>query len=75
MTLVPGDAFAAETFIERENGRFVVYLEVHFWEGDNPDKVATYRHRIQDYATRKQAEVATKWILVGTNRDSKFPIG
>ncbi|MFN8373061.1 MAG: AP2 domain-containing protein [Anaerolineae bacterium] len=68
-----GDAFAAEIFIEEEHGRFVVYLQVHFWEGASEDKLTTYSHRVQDYPTRRAAEIAARWIKSAANRDLKYP--
>lgn len=73
MSEFPGDAFAVAVYIEEEKGRFVLYLEVHFWEPETEDKVGTYRHRIQDYPTRRQAEVAAKWIKSAAERDIQDP--
>ncbi len=75
MSDFPDDAFAAETFVEKEKGRFVVYLEVHFWENATEGKVATYRHRIQEYSTQRKAEIAAEIIRRAANRDIKYPPG
>ena len=63
------NAVAAKAFIEEEAGRWVVYLEAGFWEEeqiDNPTQ--TTRHRIADYATRQEAEVAARWMERGADR-------
>jgi intergrase/recombinase len=69
----PADAFAVEIFIEPEKGRFVVYMEVHFWEADSEEKITTRRHRIQDYPTRQKAEIAGRWIKATAERDIRHP--
>ncbi|HFC11967.1 MAG TPA: AP2 domain-containing protein [Anaerolineae bacterium] len=69
------NAVLAETFIEREKGRWVVYLEVSFWElekaGD--EQFETVRHRIQDYAKKREAEIAANLVKRAANRDLPAP--
>jgi len=70
----PAKAVAAKSWIEEENGRWVVYLEAGFWEAeesDNPMQVV--RHRIADYATRREADVAATWMERGAERNLRTP--
>ena len=62
-----------ETFVEEENGRFVVYLEVGFWETDNPNPFQTVRHRIQEYPTYQKAKVAAHLFKRGAAKDLPNP--
>jgi hypothetical protein len=56
------EALSAHTFVERERGQWVVYLEVLFWD-------QTCRHRIATYRTERQARVAADWIRRGAQRE------
>jgi len=57
----PGIAAAA--VVEKENGRWVVYLEVGFWETQGEDgPVRTERKRIADYPSEQSAKIAAQWI-------------
>ncbi len=67
------NAVWVETFVEEENGRFVVYLEVGFWETDENESFQTVRHRIQEYATRPKAEMAAKMFKRGAAKDLREP--
>jgi hypothetical protein len=63
-------AVATKASIEEDNGRWVVYLETAFWVEDaNSNPLQTVRHRIRDFATKKEAEVAAAWIERGAERD------
>ncbi len=71
--LEPARAVGSSTFIQEEQGRWVVYLEVGFWEaGDTPMKVT--RSRINDYPTRHDAEVAASWIQRSSDRGVSRPV-
>ena len=53
--------------VEKEQGRWVVYLDVAFWrEAAAADKdfnpLENERKRIRDYSTKTEAEVAAHWI-------------
>jgi hypothetical protein len=62
--------------VEAENGRWVVYLEVGFWEPNEPDNIQTVRHRIQAYPKKRLAEIAAHWIERGASKDlSQPPLG
>lgn len=62
--------------VEEEKGRWVVYLEVGFWEPNEPDNVQTVRHRIQAYPKKRLAEIAAHWIERGASKDlSQPPLG
>lgn len=69
------NATLVRTEVVPENGRWVVYLEVDFFEpeeeGDN--KFQTVRHRIQDYPKQRLAEIAAEWIRRGAERDITDP--
>lgn len=62
-----------EAFVAEEDGRFVVYLEVGFWETDEAEPFQSVRHRIQEYATRQKAEVAAKLFQRNAGRDLRNP--
>ncbi len=62
-----------ETFVEKEKGQWVVYLEVTFWESERDFPLKTERHRIQAYRKQSQAEVAANWYQRAANRDLRFP--
>lgn len=69
------NATFVETVIEEENGRYVLYLLVDFFEPDNDEdeKFQTVRHRIQDYPRRRAAEIAAVWIERAAKRDLPGP--
>lgn len=59
----PGDhAIAVETYVEERNGRWVVEIVVIF-----PDEAV--RKTINDYPTKRHAEVAASWMKRGAQRD------
>lgn len=65
-------AVASKASVEEDNGRWVVFLEAGFWsaeQGDNPLQMV--RHRIADYSTRHEAEVAASWMERGAEREFK----
>lgn len=62
---VPLDAI---TRVEKENGRWVVYLNVQSWEPDQSNPVANNWKRINDYATESEANVAATWFKRSANR-------
>jgi hypothetical protein len=66
-------AVGSHTVIEEEEGRWVVYLEVGFWEAAQEGPIHTNRRRIKDYATRREAEVAASWIERSTDRSMIRP--
>ena len=62
--------------VEQEKGRWVVYIEVTFWELDKENPLQHYRHRIQDYPTKRKAELAASWIKRAAERDiGSAPMG
>ena len=68
------NAILAETTIEEENGQWVVYLEVVFWDTDQIEEpLQSVRHRIQAYRSRNRAEIAAHWIKRGAQRDLRKP--
>jgi hypothetical protein len=52
-----------------EGGRWAVYLSVSYWEFVDEPRLHTVRHRIEDYPTRRLAEIAAQWIARYANRD------
>ena len=73
--LPPG--VAARASIVRENGRWVVYLDVGFWNNaDGSVPLKTERKRIADYASEQDAQVAARWIERGADRNlTRAPLG
>jgi hypothetical protein len=67
------NAQKVETRIEEEKGRWVVYLEVTFWESEQDYPLKTVIHRVQDFSTKKQAEVAAKLYRRTVDRDMEEP--
>ena len=66
----PADAIAVRALIERERGRWVVFLEVTMVP-DREDCVVT--HRIADFATEREADVAARWMVRAAGRDLPRP--
>lgn len=65
---MPGDeALAVETYVTEERGRWVVEIVVVF-----ADEVV--RRRVNDYPTRRHAEIAASWIKRGSERDIEGPM-
>ena len=60
-------AIAVETYVQQERGRWVVEIVVVF-----TDEVV--RRRINDYPTRRHAEIAANWIKRGAQRDIEGPL-
>jgi hypothetical protein len=65
----PENAVAAKASIAEESGRWVVYLETGFLAGGNDNPVEVVRHRIADYSSRRDAEVAANWVERGADKD------
>lgn len=63
----PGDeAIAVETYVTEEKGRWVVEIVVLF-----PDEAV--RKRVNDYPTKRHAEIAASWMKRSANRDIPGP--
>lgn len=62
-----GPALAVETYVTEKAGRWVVEIAVMFEEG------AVHR-TVNDYKTRRHAEIAAQWIKRGANRDIEGPV-
>ena len=70
---VPLDAIAR---VEKENGRWVVYLNVQSWEpSEEEHPVANNWKRINDYSTEQEAKVAASWYEKSANRTIRPPMG
>lgn len=67
---IPGDAIAVRAFVEHQRGRWVVYLEITMVP-DREDYLVT--HRIADYSTRSDADVAARWMVRAAGRDIPRP--
>ncbi len=61
-----GPAVAVETFVREQSGRWLVEIVVVF-----PDDVV--RRIVNDYPTRRQAEIAASWIKRAAERDIEGP--
>ncbi|MEM9800966.1 MAG: hypothetical protein AAGA20_11620 [Planctomycetota bacterium] len=63
-----------EARVEREDGRFVVYLDVFMTDASGaPTRVAT--KRIADYSSASKADVAATWMLRAARRQASDPTG
>ncbi len=62
--------------VEKESGRWVVYLNVPTWEPDHDEHpVANNWKRINDYATESDAKVAATWYERSANKTTRPPTG
>ncbi len=59
-------ALLVETFVEKEDGQWVVYIEVLF-------KDQVVRRRLNKYFTKEKAQIAANYIKRCANRDIPFP--
>ncbi len=59
-------ALLVETFVEKEDGQWVVYIEVMF-------KDTVVRRKLNRYFTKEKAEIAASYIKRCANRDLPFP--
>jgi len=66
----PAQALAVRAIIEHDRGRWALHLEVAMIP-DREDYVV--RHRIADYATEREAQVAARWITAAAERDLPHP--
>ncbi len=64
--------YVAMSVVE-ERGRWVVYMEVGFWEPHQEPPLQAVRHRIQDYSNRRLAEIAASWMKRAAERDLAQP--
>lgn len=64
------DALDARCTVTREQGRWVLWLEV-LMIPDRDDFVV--RHRIRDFATERDALVAARWTARAARRDLPHP--
>lgn len=58
----PDPAIAVETFVRHERGRFHVDIVVAFPDG-------AVRRTVNDYRSRREAEIAASWIRRAADRD------
>ena len=59
------------TRVESPSGRWVVWLNVQSWSSGAADQdhpINNQWKQINDYATRREAEVAARWIERSVNR-------
>lgn len=69
-------ALEAMIRITQDQGRWVVYLNVPFWDPRvDQHPVSNRWKRINDYATKQEAEVAAHWYQRSANRHTKPPTG
>jgi hypothetical protein len=60
-----------EARVEHERGRWAVYLDVFMVDDDGRPSGVQVR-RIDDYPTRRQAEVAAAWMLRAARRRPRW---
>lgn len=64
------EGIAASGIVVEESGRWVVYLEIGFWDNNDPTQpLHIKRHRIAEYNTRERAEVAAHWMQRSADRN------
>jgi len=67
---VAKDGIGVSGVVVEEGGRWVVYLEIGFWEHNDPAQpLRIKRHRIAEYSTRERAEVAASWMQRSADRN------
>ncbi len=65
------DALGVESKVVPENGRWVVYLGIAFWDADATDNpVETVWHRIADFPSADAAAVAASWYERAADRSN-----
>ncbi|MDQ7082710.1 MAG: hypothetical protein Q9N34_06955 [Aquificota bacterium] len=64
--MFPSKALLAETFVEKIDGQWVVFVEVIFED-------ETVRREVGRYFTEEQARIAANYIRRNINRDIPFP--
>lgn len=62
----PEAAIAVDTFVSEERGRWFVDIVVVFADG-------AVRRRVNDYPSRRRAEIAADWIKRTADRDVDGP--
>lgn len=67
MTSHADPAFAVDTFVVEEAGRWHVEIVVLFAD-------EAVRRRINSYPTKRHAEIAATWIKRGAQRDIEGPL-
>lgn len=67
-TFQPEAGLGLEVEIQQENGRWAVYLITTFWAPARDLPIERVSRRIQDFPSRRQAEVAAAWYLRGAQR-------
>ena len=67
---VAKDGIGATGMVVEENGRWAVYLEIGYWQNDDPSQpLQIKRHRIADYSTAERARVAAQWMQRSADRN------
>lgn len=70
----PDRALGVRATLEPERGRWVVYLDVSFWnEGSEDQPIKTVRRRIETYATKERAELAASFMVRAAAREQAHP--
>ncbi len=71
----PDTAMSATTRVIEESGRWVVMLNVDFWEPEEEEgnPINSVWKRINDYSTQQEAETAATWIGRAANRNLSHP--
>ena len=67
---VAKDGVGVSGIVVEEAGRWVVYLEIGYWEQNDPTQpLRVMRHRIAEYGTRQRAEIAVSWMQRSSDRN------
>ncbi|MEL6890631.1 MAG: hypothetical protein AAFP84_03475 [Actinomycetota bacterium] len=61
------EAIAVDTNVREDRGRWIVEISVVFHDG-------AIRRTVNDYPTRRHAEIAASWIRRAADRDIEGPI-
>lgn len=68
------DALGVDSVVVFEQGRWVVYLVVTMWNAAATEQpFERLRHRIRDYATRDDADIAAAWMQRAAARERRSP--
>ncbi len=67
---MPEPSLGLRAEVRQENGRWVVYLCSVFWAADLDTPLQTVVRRIKDYSTKREAEVAARWMERCADRNS-----
>jgi hypothetical protein len=66
---LPKDCVGITSLVVPEKGRWVVYLELGYWDQPGSEKpIRIERRRIADYPTERRATIAAEWMRRGADK-------